>query len=170
MLAYAQANYQQAAPDALAQAQQAPITDLAPVQAVADFSNVEDRTSFGPGVSERRPATYNLTGVPGLSTQIGGVLDGLQHHVMNIPHGIAQFAENNLAMQSRMLPDGNPVTDFLTRNAAQTNNAMREREEAYQQRTDGNVGSYLGAGAGEVAPWMLGIGALRAAGGLPRVA
>lgn len=167
MLAYAQANYQSAAPDALAQAQQAPITDLAPVQAVADFSNVEG----GSRTTEAPPSPYYVPGfgTPGVAKQLGGFADAAQHHLMNIPHGIAQFAENNLALQSRLLPDGNPVTDFLTRNAAQTNNAMREREEAYQQRTDGNVGSYAGATAGEVVPWMLGIGALRAAGALPKV-
>lgn len=32
--------------------------------------------------------TYNLTGVPGVSTQVGGMLDGFQHHAMNAVQGL----------------------------------------------------------------------------------
>lgn len=47
---------------------------------------------------------------------------------------------------------------------------MRQREQDYQGRTAGNVGSYVGAAIGEVAPWMTGMGELRAAGMLPKAA
>lgn len=104
--------------------------------------------------AQRQPATYNFTGVPGVSTQIGGALDAFQHHVMNIPHGVAQLVSHGLGLDS----------------AEQDDAALRQREADYQARTAGNASSYAGAAAGEVLPWMVGIGGLKSAGLLPKLA
>lgn len=68
-------------------------------------------------------------------------------------------------------------SDFARNSArvnAERNAEVRQREADYQKRTsqgDGyQLGSYPGAVVGEVAPWMLGIGALRSAGMLPKAA
>lgn len=54
--------------------------------------------------------------------------------------------------------------------AERTNAKAKSREDTYQARTEGNIGSYVGGAAGAVLPWMAGVGALRAAGALPKVA
>jgi hypothetical protein len=108
---------------------------------------------------QRKPSTYNLSGVPGVSTQIGGMLDAFQHHALNPIHGAAQLVEHGLGKLGVISPD----------TVAQDDAAMRQREEDYQARTAGNTGSYIGAVPGEVLPWMVGLGELRAAGLLPTI-
>lgn len=110
--------------------------------------------------AKRQPATYNFTGIPDVSTQLGGALDAFQHHVLSPVHGVAQFVEHGLGKLGVISPD----------TVAQDDRALRQREADYQARTDGNVGAYLGAVPGEVLPWMLGIGELKAAGLLPKLA
>lgn len=109
--------------------------------------------------TKRKPATYNLTGIPDVSTQIGGMLDAFQHHALSPLHGAAQLVEHGLGKLGVISPD----------TIAQDDAAMRQREEDYQARTAGNAGSYIGAVPGEVLPWMVGLGELRAAGLLPKV-
>jgi hypothetical protein len=109
--------------------------------------------------AKRAPATYNLTGVPGVSTQVGGFLDALQHHALNPIHGAAQLVEHGLGKLGVISPE----------TVARDDAAMRQREEDYQARTEGNLSSYVGAVPGEVLPWMIGLGELRAAGLLPKI-
>lgn len=129
----------------------------APVAAKPSANN----SDFARMVSGKRraPATYNLTGVPGVSTQIGGMLDAFQHHALNPVHGAAQLIEHGLGKVGLISPD----------TVAQDDAAMRQREEDYQARTAGNAGSYVGAVPGEILPWMVGLGELRAAGMLPKL-
>lgn len=49
----------------------------------ADFSNVQ--TGSSTVKVKPRPATYGPGRMPGVATEIGGMLDGLQHHLLNIP-------------------------------------------------------------------------------------
>lgn len=120
--------------------------------------------------ANRAPATYNLTGVPGVSTQIGGLLDGLQHHALSPFHGAAQLVGHGVnAAANAVFPEGNGIREYVNRTVASDDAAMAEREAAYQARTEGNTGSYIGAVPGEVLPWMVGLGELRAAGLLPKI-
>lgn len=107
----------------------------------------------------RRRSTYNLTGVPGVSTQVGAFLDGLQHHTMNPLHGAAQLVTHGLEGVG-ILPDGTAAADDA---------ALRRREADYQARTGDTALSYAGAAVGEVAPWMLAMRGLRSAGLLPKL-
>ncbi len=133
-----------------------------------DFSNV--RGGIGPTVSANKdkPAIYNRTGDPVLS-MIGGELDALQHHLLNIPIGIAQAGANSgdwLGDKMGIADSGNSFADRMNRWVA-------EREANYQKRTGqnpiSNAGSYIGAAVGEVLPWMTGTGELRDAGLLPKI-
>jgi hypothetical protein len=120
--------------------------------------------------AKRAPATYNLTGVPGVSTQVGGLLDAFQHHALSPFHGAAQLVGHGVnAAANAALPDGNGIREYVNRTVASDDAAMAEREADYQARTEGNMGSYIGAVPGEVLPWMVGLGELRAAGLLPKI-
>jgi hypothetical protein len=111
-------------------------------------------------------ATYNPTGIHALdpiTRQAGGFADAFQHHSMGALHGAAQGAEH--------------LTNYATggnvagiRNTMQADDAaLNRRESDYQARTsDNSIGSYLGAAAGEIAPWMVGVGEARALGLLPK--
>lgn len=80
------------------------------------------------------------------------------HHLMNLPHGLAQLIENTVAKGASYLPD-NPVSRAITSTAAQDNAAMQQREQQYQATTPDNGASYAGAALGEVAPFVYGAGA-----------
>jgi len=88
-------------------------------------------------------------------------LDAGQHHLMNLPHGLAQLIEHGLNYVS-----GGAMQDTVNQDDA----ALRQREADYQARTPDGIASYAGAAGGEVAPWMSGIGELRALGLLPKFA
>lgn len=69
----------------------------------ADFSNVQGGVRLDGRGARRpsqpkpvRPATYNTTGIPGVSTQVGGFLDALQHRVLDVPHGLAQLVQHGV--------------------------------------------------------------------------
>ncbi|MFD0738224.1 hypothetical protein ACFQZQ_02830 [Lysobacter koreensis] len=61
------------------------------------------------------------------------------------------------------------VRKFINEETVKGDAQVRQREADYQARTDGNANSYVGATAGEVLPWMTGVGALRTAGKLPKI-
>lgn len=106
---------------------------------------------------------HTARGNGGVLDQLGGFAAGALHHVGNIPVGIAQLATNAAS----------GVADALgvkTLNGAATavNDYARRREQTYQDATAGNAGSYVGATVGEIAPWLVGVGELRALGMLPK--
>lgn len=124
---------------------------------------------------DERAAFYNK-GFSPVAKFMGGALDGLQHHVGNIPVAIAQAGANtgdwigNKLLGPRAPSMSELVTGKRESFADRVNAVVRSREADYQQRTDGNAGSYVGAVAGEILPWMTGLGELRAAGLLPKIA
>ena len=153
---------------------------LSQVQAGPDFSNVEG--SVGPTVPAKgkKPAAfYNRTYDPVLRL-LGGTVDGLQHHLGNIPTAIAQAGANhgewlgNKLFGKRAPTMAELVAGKRTTFADRVNQRVSEREANYQGRTGedalSNAGSYGGAVAGEVLPWLMGIGTMRAGGLLPKVA
>lgn len=118
------------------------------------FAGTDKRVGDLVSGPKQRRATYNLTGVPGVSTQIGGFLDAAQHHSMGALHGVSQFAEHGINALANRLPSGNPVREYINRTVASDDAALRQREADYQARTDGNAMSYAGAVGGEVLPFM----------------
>lgn len=153
---------------------------LSQVQAGPDFSNVEG--SVGPTVPAKgkKPAAfYNRTYDPVLRL-LGGTVDGLQHHLGNIPTAIAQAGANqgewlgNKLFGKRAPTMAEMVSGKRETFADRVNQHVKQREADYQARTGedalSNAGSYAGATAGEILPWMLGMGAMRTGGLLPKVA
>lgn len=88
-------------------------------------------------------------------------VDATQHNAMNVLHGGAQLVTHGLSN----LPG--QAGEYFAGVAAKDDAALRQREAEYQARTQDNPSSYAGAAAGQVAPWLLGAGALRARGALP---
>lgn len=134
-----------------------------------DFSNVQG--SVGPTVKAqpRKKPAYAMPGLGSVAEAQGGALDALQHHLLNIPIGIAQAGANSgdwLGDKIGIADSGNSFADRMNRWVA-------EREANYQKRVTGtpasNMAGNVGAAVGEVLPWMTGIGELRAAGLLPKI-
>lgn len=91
----------------------------------------------------------------GALAQAGDFVTALGHHVMNMPHGAAQLAENGLAKLFSLAPD-NPVSRYVAGTAAADNAAMSEREASYQKSTPDGLPATAGAIAGEVVPLVVG--------------
>lgn len=134
-----------------------------------------------PKPEPRKPVNgfYTAAGATGYGAQ-AGILDGLQHHLLNIPVAIAQAGVNsgdwlgNKLLGPRKTSMAELVKGREPSAAEKMNQWVREREANYQARTDstpqGKAGSYAGATVGEILPWLTGLGELRAAGILPQVA
>lgn len=90
------------------------------------------------------------------------------HHLANLPLGIAQGVMHLNNAQASVLPSDNPIRQKVGDWTNQLDSYLQKREQNYQQSVPDTTGSYLGAGVGEVLPWMTGIGELRAAGLLPK--
>jgi len=100
-----------------------------------------------------------------VGSQISDAASAFGHHVMNMPHGIAQLIENGINYGAQQLPN-NPVSQYINKTVQSDNAAMAQREKNYQANTPNSAGAYLGATAGEVAPFVVNSVAapLRAAG------
>lgn len=144
-------------------------------RAAAAKGNPANNSAFAGLITGDRPKSAPIyargpLGKASVGAQIGGALDAFQHHVMNIPHGLAQLVEHGVnAAANAAMPESSGIRQYINRTVAQDDAALRNREAAYQGRTDGIGASYIGAGAGEVLPWMVGIGELKAAGVLPKL-
>lgn len=91
-----------------------------------------------------------------ISNTIGAPVAAAQH-AENIPVGLGQLAAHGISAIS-----GNPAAA----NAA--DQFVQNREATYQAGTPTNIGSLAGAAVGEAAPWIAGLGELRAAGAIPQ--
>jgi hypothetical protein len=107
---------------------------------------------------KRKPKPY----ANDLGGTVMGAADAFQHHIVNAPLAVAQLAGHGVAAAVKGF-----APDYANRVLAQ-DQGLQQREQNYQARTDGNAGSYVGATIGEVAPWMTGMGELRALGMLPK--
>jgi hypothetical protein len=138
------------------------------------------------GPQQPKPLAYQVADKVGMG-QVLGALDGLQHHGLNAVHGLAQLGEHGLnAAANALLPapqhtlsglvSGQQpeatglagVRQSINRATAADDASIAQRERDYQARTAGNAGSYVGAAAGEILPWMVGVGEARALGLLPK--
>lgn len=115
--------------------------------------------------------------------------DALQHHLMSPLHGAAQLVEHGVnAAANALLPQPEQtmsglvsgqrpqahglarVRQAINDTVAADDAALAQREANYQARTPDGLAASGGALIGEVAPWMYGLGELRAAGLLPKIA
>src|SRR5690348_11316510 len=124
--------------------------------------------------------SVNPSGAKSLPTQsvatqpdaVGSFSDfgnALVHHVENLPLGVAQLALRAPQAATMMagVPSGYTDSGIVDAAKAKFDQYLQNREAQYQKDTPTNVSSLAGATVGEIAPWMLGIGELRAAGMLP---
>jgi len=88
-----------------------------------------------------------------LLEQVRGFSKAFGHHVMNLPHGIAQGVENIVNAGAQLLPD-NPASRAINSTVTADNAAMAQREKDYQASTPDSTGAYAGAITGEVLPFM----------------
>lgn len=109
----------------------------------------------------KKKAASRHAGQYGITPYLIDTLDAAQHNAMNVLHGGAQLVTHGLSN----LPGG--VGDYFAGVAEKDDATLRQREADYQARTQDNPSSYLGAGAGQLLPWVAGAGALRAQGLLP---
>lgn len=77
----------------------------------------------------------------------------MMHHAGNIPVALAQLGAHGIA------GDGGAA-------ASAVDDFARKREETYQNGMPTNLGTIAGATVGEVLPWVMGLGELRAAGAI----
>lgn len=87
--------------------------------------------------------------------QIGDSANAFTHHALNIPRGIDQYVTNAVGGVAGMLPD-NPISRALQEAARSKNENIRQQEENYQRSTPNSKGAYVGAVAGEAAPFLIG--------------
>lgn len=150
VLAYAQQNYQSAKPGA------------APKKAV--------EPSRPAATPKSKAWDYNPTSIKALdpfTRQAGAFVDGVQHRALDALHGLGQLGTQGL---QAAMPNGSEAERYFQGVNASDGAVLAERERAYQERTGTTAGSYVGAAAGNVLPWLVGVGELRAAGMLPQLA
>lgn len=89
-----------------------------------------------------------------VASQLKDAANAAGHHLMKLPHGIAQIVENSVNYGAQQLPD-NPVSRYINKVVTQDNAAMKQWEDAYQASTPNTLGAYIGATAGGVVPFLL---------------
>jgi len=103
-----------------------------------------------PVVSEQPKENSLFSG--SLGGQLSDTASAFGHHLMNLPHGIAQLVENGVDYGAQKLPD-NPISRAIHNTVQSDNAGMAQREQEYQANTPNSAGSYVGATAGEIAPF-----------------
>lgn len=123
--------------------------DLIPAKASGTFDDLVPKKA-----PAKKPSRH--AGQYGITPYLMDFADATQHNAMNVLHGGAQLVTHGLSN----LPG--QAGEYFAGVAAKDDAALRQREAEYQARTQDNPSSYAGAAAGQVAPWLLGAGALRA--------
>lgn len=129
-----------------------------------------NQSDFAALVSGRAPARSSVEQAL-LTNQVGNAAaafgfpqlnefsNAVRHHGLNAVHGLAQLGVRGLEGIG-IAPEGTTARDQAV---------MAQREAQYQATTPDSPASYAGAAVGELAPWLTGVGQLRAAGLLPTV-
>lgn len=99
-----------------------------------------------------------------------GFLDALQHHLTSAPVGLAQLASHGIQSAVHAVAPGSTADNSVAQFVGDRDAGLQQQQQAYQNRTQNNAGTLIGAGIGEIAPWALGIGEAKAAGMLPQAA
>lgn len=144
----------------------------------AQNTNAND-SDFASMVGGKKPASFydkmhrNIELLPvvgGAAASLVDAGDAVQHHVLNAVHGPAQLLGHTLESGAdAMLGPDSSVAKWLHADNAYDTRRLGKREADYQARVPNNAGTYIGAGVGDVLPWMYGMGELRAAGLLPKI-
>ena len=93
----------------------------------------------------------------------------MDHHVGNIAIGGAQLVGHGInSLAGALLSPDNPVRQAIAGTNANFDDSAKQRESNYQASVPDSFGSYAGAAVGEVLPWVVGLGGLRAAGAIPQ--
>ncbi len=121
-----------------------------------DFSNVSGSMSKTVAATKPRNGLTNFA-------------DAAQHHLMAAPIGIAQLAAHGVNVGIQAAAGGTDYAKGVQGRLDATDQGIQKREADYQQRTPDGAASYAGAAVGEIAPWMTGMGQLRALGLLPKI-
>lgn len=103
---------------------------------------------------------------PQASNQLESGALALVHHLTNPIYGVGQDLVHGAAYVGDKLAPA-PVANALDAARGATDNYINNREANYQAFVPNGVGTAVGAGVGEIAPWLLGAGELRAAGAIP---
>lgn len=159
-----------------------PIEVELPDGTVAEFPDGTSREAIQKALrnqSLKRPAAFKppAQAKPALRDQLapyGGtflmdMLDAGQHHVLSQMNGLGQLIHHGVTKATELLPEGNSIREWAHEIDRKGAPALAQREADYQHRVPTNAASLTGAVAGEVLPWMTGIGELRAAGLLPQI-
>ena len=122
-----------------------------PASGAIDWGSVKEAAAAP--ASPAKPAATDSSG--GFFSQVGDAGSALGHHLMNMPHGLAQLIENGIAAGANVF-GSNPVSRYINDVAQSDNRAMAERERQYQASTPNSGGAYVGATVGEIAPMFFG--------------
>ena len=103
--------------------------------------------------------TSSLPTAQSNSPLVNNINDGIQafgHHLMNMPHGIANLVENGASKLSQYVSPNSSFSNAITNVANKDNQAAIDSENQYQKNVPDSAGAYIGATAGEVAPFIAG--------------
>jgi hypothetical protein len=107
-------------------------------------------TKPAPETPQNAPAqSESLIGNPMQAAQAFG------HHLMNLPHGLANLVEQGVASGVNAIAPDSAVAKYIQNIANQDVLAAQQREQGYQANVPTNTASVLGATAGEVLPAIL---------------
>jgi hypothetical protein len=104
---------------------------------------------------------------PSVTGQAKEFAMGAAHHLANLPLGLAQLFGHGVTAAADLLPEDSRIRQAVDATGQNFDANAKHREAEYQHVVPDSPGSYVGAAAGELAPWLLGLGELRAAGAIP---
>lgn len=90
------------------------------------------------------------------------------HHLGNLPLGLAQLVGHGINAAGKALPADSGIRQSIEGTTRNFDQYLRNREDQYQASVPDSAASYGGAAVGEILPWIVGLGGLRAAGLLPK--
>ena len=148
-----------------------------------------NRAGRGPEAARKPPARDWKTVARAMNPAGWDFADATQHHVGNLAMGTGQLIHKGVTgLANMVLPaPEQTMSGLITGEAPKPQGGLQrlrqgindidqrapsvlaKREADYQARTPTNAASLAGATVGEVAPWMVGIGELRALGLLPKI-
>lgn len=91
------------------------------------------------------------------SSLIGNPIQAAQafgHHLMNLPHGLANLIEQGVASGANYIAPNSQLAQYIQSVANQDVAQMAQREKEYQANIPTNAASVFGATAGELLPIM----------------
>jgi len=126
-------------------------SELAPVVTTPEEDALFNQiTKTAPEVTQNAPAqSDSLIGNPMQAAQAFG------HHLMNLPHGLANLVEQGVASGVNAIAPNSAVAKYIQNIANQDVLAAGQREQNYQANVPTNAASVLGATAGEILPAIL---------------